>query len=271
MSSRPTCGLGLGVGIVASVAIDPAAGQRFRGHRCFAPVPDPYHLDRVSARHFAAQFCLRLHPAVRPASDAAAGRSRDRGARRRGPGRAVPQDLAAGAVRRARSRERAADRRAAAEAARRGRPRLAPADRAVDPRRARHAWTATSHARRTRRLPARRHTPGRYARCALGAGTLRQRARGAAVSQAHRRGDHALRSARPADGVRAPAGRRARPLGGDRTARCQHHRAAAVHDRWCAGASADASLGARSSASTWCGAWAADGGGTRSVCGRVSL
>ncbi len=55
----------------------PGAGQRFRHHRCLAPVSDPHHLDRLSTRHAAAQFWLRLHPAVRPASDAAAGRSGD--------------------------------------------------------------------------------------------------------------------------------------------------------------------------------------------------
>src|SRR6202034_3394420 len=55
-------------------------------------------MDRLSARHAAAQLRLRLHFTVRSAPHAPSGRSRDRGTRSGRPGGAVPQDLTAGAM-----------------------------------------------------------------------------------------------------------------------------------------------------------------------------
>ena len=85
--------LGLGVGIVASVAIEPAHDADLRGARRFAFVPDPHHLGGLPPRHAAAQFRLRFHAAVWSAPEPSADRPGHRGPRRRRPERVVPQDL----------------------------------------------------------------------------------------------------------------------------------------------------------------------------------
>ena len=66
--------------------------------------------------------------------------------------------------------------------------------------------------------------------------------RGAAVSQARGRGDHAQRSGEPADGVRATAAAGERALDRGWQAGREYLRAAAVHQRWGAGAPAHAPL-----------------------------
>ena len=63
--------LGLGVGIVASMAIDPREDARSRADRHVGAVPGAHHVDRFPARRTVAQVPARLHPALRAAPDTA--------------------------------------------------------------------------------------------------------------------------------------------------------------------------------------------------------
>ena len=107
--------LGLGVGIVASMAIDEQRGHGSR-RRSTRRISFPAHVDvdRLPARRAAAQVPARLHPAVRAAPDAPPDRARrerihaGRGRRAHGgPGAAAA--LSAGASRHPAPRGSAAD------------------------------------------------------------------------------------------------------------------------------------------------------------------
>ena len=90
--------LGLGIGIVASMSVDPKEDADLVRDRHLAPVPGTRHLDRLPPRRPAAQVPARLHAAVRAAPHAAADRAggprRDAGGR----GRAGERARAAGSI-----------------------------------------------------------------------------------------------------------------------------------------------------------------------------
>jgi hypothetical protein len=142
----------------------------------------------------------------------------------------------AGSICCAHSRILGLDERKIAKASRKCGARIAARHRGVDSRRPGHGQRS---GRRTRRPgDAGRHgLPRRKAPRSAGPRLLH---RGPDLSQADRRSDHAQRSGKPADGFRAVADRRGRPLDRRGKARCEHLGLAALHDGRGARASVDA-------------------------------
>ena len=80
---------GLGVGIIADMALDRTAGCGPRLHRRFTPLPRAHDLDRLRARHAAETLHLRLSEPAGAASHAQDGGSGERRAHAGRSGRAV--------------------------------------------------------------------------------------------------------------------------------------------------------------------------------------